>query len=313
MEKVAILVLPRDHCSRSEACLEHLYAFTDVPFQVIVIDCFKDKQLSARLKRWEEKYPNCKVLRTDRYVMPDEAKNLALKQLPEGIEWIVLLDNDVKVGPKWLSWMLKAAEETGARAIHPLYLIEQNSGVSIHMADGEFKKISKSGSEWTQPVMRYVGENIINVPKFKRQKSAFVEFHCCMLRRDLVKQLGDFEPIHLAEDMHFSLLLEEIGEKIIFEPNSVITYVIGSTFEKSDIEYFQFRRSLKAGEQTLEYLKKRWPQMMPGYWEGKLAWLHYHRSRITPFHAVISKVRRRLSYSRAARTLAKMIPAVRGA
>lgn len=308
--KISIVVVPRERFSLVQMSVEHLYAFTCEPFEVIVVDCNSPNAVFQKLKKWESNNSNFKVLRTEKFLYPYEAKNLAVLHVSKDSKWVVFIDNDVKVSPHWLDELLRAAEETGVRVLHPLYLIEQigKEDVSIHMADGLIKSGQKNGKRVFQLVMNYVGLNICNISKFVRKESELLEFHTFMIRRDLLCEMGQFEPFMLSEDANYSLRLRAKGERIIFEPRSVITYVVGPPFEKYDLPYFRFRWNTKLGEESSQILRKRWPDVLDAYWDSKNRWMHFHRSRIEPWHFIVERYNAVRAYSRTARRLGGILP-----
>ena len=307
--KVTIVAVPRERHSLVIRCIEHIYAFTSELFNLIVVDSNSPAEVSAELKKWESRNSNLKVLRSERFIYPYEAKNLAVSHLSPDTEWVVFIDNDVKVSPHWLTWLLKSAQETGARAIHPLYLIEQSGGsISVHMSDGIIQKGKKNGMEFIQPIMNHVGLNIVNAQKMVRKESGFLEFHTFMIRRDLLAEIGEFEPITLSEDVNYSLRLREKNEPLIFEPNAVITYVAGPPFEKYDLPYYRFRWNSKMGMDSTDRLRERWPNTLPEYWNGKMKWMCYHRQRIEPWFPIVSKYMQLARYSRTIRSIGSRLP-----
>ncbi len=307
--KVTIVVVPRERHSLVLKCMEYIYAFAPQPFNLIVVDPNSPPQIADELQKRQSKNSNLTVLRSEKFIMPHEAKNWAVEKLSPETEWVIFLDNDVMVSPHFVTWMLKAAEETGARCVHPLYLIEQTGGdISIHMADGMIQKGQKNGKHLIQPIMNYVGMNIANASKFVRKESGFLEFHAFMLRRDLLREMGPFEPVTLSEDVHYSLRLSENNERIIFEPNAVITYIAGPPFEKYDLPYYRYRWSPKFGNASSGWLKQRWPQVLNAYWDIKLRWMHFHRQRIEPWFPVVTLYQKYSVESRTVRKLGKMLP-----
>ena len=309
--KVTVAIVPRERFSLTERCIEHIYAFTQEPFELIVIDSNSPKWLGERLKKWESKHKNCRVIRTDRFVYPSEAKNMVVQNLSAETEWVVFVDNDVKVSPHWLTWLLDAARETGARVVHPLYFIEQQGGdLSIHMADGLIRKAQKNGKPVLHPIMNFVGQNIATAANFKRQESGFLEFHTFMIHRDVLKMMGEFETLTLSEDVHYCLRLGEKGERIIFEPRSVITYVAGPPFEKYDLPYFRFRWNPAQCQASVKRLTGRWA-VIDGYWGGKIAWSNYHRNRIEPWFPIVGAYSRLAQHSRTVRRIGKWLPVLK--
>jgi GT2 family glycosyltransferase len=282
--KVSIVMVPRERFSLTRDCLEHIYSFTEEPFELVLMDLGCPAEMVEKMKAWESSHPNMKIVRTEKYIYPYEAKNIALKHISPDTEWVVFVDSDVMVYPHWLTKMLEAANETGARVIHPLYLFEFQNEVTIHMADGILKPFKRNGKTEYQGVMNLVGMRMTLFPKLVRKESDFLEFHVFMIRRDLLKEMGEFEPISLAEDVNWSLRLHEFkkDEKIIFEPASIIKYIAGPPFKKCDLPYFRFRWSSEAIERSIVFLRKRWPQIMPSYWDGKVKWAYFHAGRVNP-------------------------------
>jgi hypothetical protein len=168
--------------------------------------------------------------------------------------------------------------------LHPLFLFDHLQEISIHMADGLARKFKKGGKEVIQPVMNYVDMRITDIPKLARKEGEFLEFHMFMVRHDLLRKMGEFEPVMLSEDVHWSMKLRELypDEKIIFEPESVTKYIAGPPFKKYDLPYFKFRWDPKAVTASNEFCKKRWPQVLPAYWDSKAKWAKFHLSRVSP-------------------------------
>jgi len=151
-------------------CLEHLLAFTPEPFEALVIAPALPEPVHGELHRFAQAHPAVGLLPLDRFVHPYEAKNLAGAALSPEVEWVVFLDNDVKVHPGWLGHLLRAAEETGANVLHPLYLHETAGRVSIHMAEGAFRPVGVEGAK--EPVMMRAGEGLERAAGLVRGESA---------------------------------------------------------------------------------------------------------------------------------------------
>ncbi|MBI4430619.1 MAG: glycosyltransferase [Candidatus Omnitrophica bacterium] len=291
-EIVTIVIVPRERFSLIPQCVEHIYAFTSEPFKVLLLDANSPKPVRLWFENWGESHPNFKVISSPRYLYPYEAKNLALEHLKDTSGWIVFVDNDVKVSPHWLTWLLRAAQETGAKVLHPLYFLEHKGRVEIHMADGQFKKGRKNGKQIIQPVMKFVGQHISEAQNFKRIEDDFLEFHTFLIHKSVLDEMSEFEPFTLAEDVNYSFKLKEIGEKIVFEPRSVITYVAGPPFEPYDLPFFKFRWNPVQGKTSVEKLKATWP-VFDKYCDEKLSWAQFHLSRVSPFFQLKRGIRKR--------------------
>ncbi len=286
--EVTIVVVPRERFSLTEKCLETIEARTPEAHHLIVIDGKSPGQVSRMLKAWEAAHENCRVLRTKRFLYPYEAKNIALEHLKT--EWAVFVDSDVMVGPRWLTHLLEAAHAMGGNVVHPLYLVEQEGKLRIHMTDGKIHERESGGRTHVHPVMGHAFQHVGEARDLTRKESDFLEFHCFMIRRSLLERLGPFDPYTLAEDMHFSFRLRQLNEKIIFEPRSVITYVAGPPFAWDDLPYFRFRWDLERGRESVTHMRRLW-SFTEAWCTSKLSWERYHHSRALPGFSIQRRVR----------------------
>ena len=287
--EATIVVVPRERFSLMERCVKQIYAHTSEPFELIVLDTNSPRCVAQKMKQWEQTHSNCRVIRSEKFLYPYEAKNLACGHITT--EWAVFVDSDVMVAPDWLTHLLTAARETAARVVHPLYLVEQAGQLKIHMTDGQIKEVNRNGQKKIHLVMGHVAQDVSETRGLARKESDFVEFHTFMIRRDLLREMGPFEETNLAEDVAYSLRLWEKKEKIVFEPKAVITYVAGPPFERYDLPYFRFRWNLKMARESTDRLKERFP-LTEEYVKGKLSWVAYHHSRISPGFGLARRFRR---------------------
>ncbi|MBI4355947.1 MAG: glycosyltransferase [Candidatus Omnitrophica bacterium] len=309
---VTVVVVPRERFSLTRACVERLYTHTPEPFQLLVVDANAPRPIARWLRQWEASHANCRVIRSERFLYPYEAKNLVLPHL--ATPWVAFLDSDVLVGPQWLTWLRRAADETGARVVHPLYFVEQEDEIRIHMTDGKFRAVQRNGQSLVHPVMGHVAQRVEAAQGLQRQDSDFLEFHGFFIHQEVLRRVGPFEPFTLGEDVNFSFRLRDLRERIVFEPRSVITYVAGPPFERADLPYFRFRWDLEQGKASVERLRERWP-LPEEYCRGKLSWATYHHSRAVPWFSLVKRWRRWLGQAQSALVaqLRRMVPVLRSA
>jgi hypothetical protein len=70
----------------------------------------------------------------------------------------------------------------------------------------------------------------------------------------------------------------ELGERIVFEPRSVITYVDDPTLEPFDRSYQRFRWDFALGERSVATLLERWP-VMGDYFRRNVEWMKANQRR----------------------------------
>jgi glycosyltransferase involved in cell wall biosynthesis len=128
---VTIAVVPREQWGVVRTSLESIFEHTPESFELIYVDGGSPPDASRWLREESERR-GFRLLRSDGYLTPNQARNWALRHAHG--RYIVFVDNDLIVSPGWLSAMLTCAEETGAWAVGPLYLEGDPTDDVIHMA-----------------------------------------------------------------------------------------------------------------------------------------------------------------------------------
>lgn len=281
--KTTVVIVPRHQFGILTDCVAALYEKTNLPFDTVVVHMTDGGKSPAPALD----YPNLKVVESPKTLLPHESKNLALEHVSPESEWLVFMDNDVVVHPGWLEKMLQAADESGARVVHPLYLIERRGKSKIHMAHGDF--VTAKGPGHYLPVMRLANSPLDASQNLERRASDFVEFHCWMLHRDVMQKIGTFDPVSIGEHIHFSLLLKRLGEDIIFEPESVITYNADVDDEPSSRAYLRHRWSHRAAKRSIKFLNEQWPDFAK-HWRSKYLAAWEFRSSIEPWYPLAARM-----------------------
>ena len=242
--EVTIVVVPRERFSFTRESLTSVFEHTDVPFRLVYVDAGSP----AHIRRYLEKQSREKdftLLRSDHYLSPNEARNLGFAHVQT--KYVVFLDNDVLVAPKWLSPLVQCAEETGAWVVGPLYCIGQPYHQKIHMAAGLAHFEERNGER------RYVDKHLMGHSWLRdvrdqlvRQPSERCEFHCALLQTDAFRTIGPLDEGLLGiVETHadLCLLVRRAGGSVWFEPNSIVTYVPPPPYRWSDLPYFLLRWS----------------------------------------------------------------------
>jgi GT2 family glycosyltransferase len=260
--KVTIIVVPRERFSFSRQSLESIYQNTRQPFQLIYIDGNSPKETQEYLQQ-QAVEKNFQLLRSERYLAPNQARNLGLQYVKT--EYLVFIDNDVYVEPDWLTKLINCAQETGAEVVCPLVCIGQERYYKIHLAGGEariilefkYNKVRRKVHEKHYFVNRLVSEV---KDQLHRRKCEFAEFHCMLVRSNIFNEIGrlDENLLSTREHIDFSLTLGDLGKTIYCEPDSVVTYVPPRQLMWSDLRYFMLRWSDAWEVASLEYFAQKW-------------------------------------------------------
>src|SRR5215469_1906691 len=133
--RVTIVVSPRERFGMARQSLESIYASSDIPFELVYIDDRSPDWLSQWLET-ESIKRGFRVIQRDRFVTPNEARNLGAAA--STTDYIVFIDNDVICSPGWLGALVRTADEPRAAGVAPLICEGEPSTARVHQATGTF-------------------------------------------------------------------------------------------------------------------------------------------------------------------------------
>lgn len=283
--KVALIVGPRERFSSTQASLESIYQDTDYPFDLVYVDVCSPETTRRYLEEQAEQ-KQFKLLRTQCYVSPNQAKNIGLKYLlnseKQQHKYIVFIENDVLVKPGWLTKLVECAEKTGAAVVGPLTCIGKPLHQVIHNAGGKSYITTevKDGRarRYIYQSAALTGKAVAEVlDKLHRKKTDYVEFHCMLVRAEIFDNIGLLDEGMMAtrEHIDFCFMVTQAGGKIYSERESVVTTdTIGiETNQKGLIDWFGAVQLPEFKWSDLYYFMLRWNDV----WD--LASLHHLRDK----------------------------------
>lgn len=244
--RVTIVVTQRERFSLSERSLNALYDTADAPFDLIYVDGRSPRRIQAMLER-QARARGFRLIRRDQYLPPNMARNLALAHVDT--EFVLFLDNDVVFKPGWLSALLRCTDETEAALVTPLVLIgdpDKPEKVRVHFAGGTIDVEESGGARWMTDTHRLAETPYRDVRgTLKRERSDSVEFHAALLRVSVITQTGplDEDLRATSEHLDLSLIVADQGGEVWFEPDAVVTYMVGKPLEPDELDFFCLRWS----------------------------------------------------------------------
>lgn len=256
--EVTIVVVPRERFSRSIDSLESVYRNTAEPFKLIYIDGNSPRHVRRYLES-QAAARGFRLLRTDRYLVPNHARNLGVAQADT--EYTVFLDNDVLVSPGWVFHLLNCAKETGAWLVIPLYLEGRPEDGVVHMAGGVARLEGEDGRRIFKNVHRFFGKAVAEVrDQLRREPTGSIEYHCLLARRDVFDKIGPFDEQipSLWEHTDLALAVQEAGGGIYFEPSAVVSYDSSGRLKWYDFPYFAKRWSDEWGRVSIDHFRRKW-------------------------------------------------------
>jgi GT2 family glycosyltransferase len=282
---VTIVVVPRERFSFALSSLDALYERTSFPFRLVYVDAGSPRAVRRALQR-RAADRGFELLRVDRYLTPNAARNLGLRRVRT--RYVVFLDNDGLVMPGWLTALVGCAEETGAAVCGPLQLIGDPEKGIIHIAGGTAGITERDGRRRFDAVHNLSGRRVPEVREgLVRGPTDEIEFHCMLVRVEAFERLGPLDEALLNTQEHSDLCLKirEAGLSVVFEPASVVSYVPPPPFALSDIPYFLLRWSEDWTRSSLAHFVARWrlDPTDPGL-ESTVDFVRWHR-RLPVRHA----------------------------
>jgi GT2 family glycosyltransferase len=260
--KVTIIVSPRERFSFARESLESIYTHTDFPFKLIYVDGNSPTNVQRYLES-EASAKGFELIRTESYLSPNQARNMGLQKADT--EYVVFIDNDVIVTPGWLTSLVKCADETQATVVSPLICQGTPVHTEVHCAGGEARVLRENKDGKTrhriQEKIYKQGRQVSDIyDQLQREPTGLAEFHCMMVRRSFLDQLGalDEKILNTREHVDFCITVSEAGGTIYLEPTSIVTYVPGPPLTWSDLPFFMLRWSDAWEMTSLKRLLEKW-------------------------------------------------------
>jgi GT2 family glycosyltransferase len=300
--RATIVVVPRERFSEAKTSLESVLADTEKPYELIYVDGGSPR----KLRRWLEQQAaehSFKLIRRDRYLSPNEARNIGFAEVDT--EFVAFLDNDVSVKPGWLNKLIECADDTGCAAVGPLTC--EFDFDTVHFAGGE---VEINEEEEDEEVARRVRDKMYLAQKkvdnvqdeLVRKEVQLCEFHCVMARTDALREVGGLDEglLNTREHLDFSLSLAKNGGTVWFEPESVVAYMPPPPLEASDVPFFMLRWSNDWERRSLNHFRQKWDLVEDDFFKRRLGRLGWRRQAM-----VVKRPVRNLPFSKGKRAVEK--------
>jgi GT2 family glycosyltransferase len=241
--QVTIVVVPRERFSVSLRSLTTLIGCTDEPYELVYVDGGSPPEIRERLRQEAGRY-NFTLVRTERYLSPNQARNLGLAHVTT--PYVVFLDNDVIVTPGWLTPLIDCAEETGAWVVGPLNFEGEFEDMEVHNAGGFLEFEGPEGNQRLLQENRYGHRHRNELPAdLERIQADYVEFHCVLVRTSAFDAIGPLDEGLLSTREHLDLCLQvtRAGGEVWSELTSFVTYDHPPPITRGDLPFFMLRWS----------------------------------------------------------------------
>ncbi len=293
---VTIAVVPRERFSFTSQALERMYTATTPPPRLLYVDGGSPRHIRQYLEGQARKH-GFDLVRTDHYLSPNEARNLAASIVRT--KYVVFIDNDVLVTPGWLDALVACAEETGAWAVGPLYCIGPPELEIVHMAGGDCHVLEEAGRRRLWDRHRMVGKRWADIrASVTRAPAELIEFHCMLVRMEAFERVGPLDERLLSVHEHLDLCMtiRQAGGPIYFEPAAVVTWMAPPPLAWSDLPFFLRRWSERWNRASLEYFDQKWALNEDARRSVQLEWLTDYRQAALRLPLSTQRLRRLLGW-----------------
>jgi GT2 family glycosyltransferase len=257
MSRVTIGFVPRDRFCKAAEALELLYANTEIPFDLIVVDCNTPERFRQEMERVLKGRGNVKTIRTDHYLLTHQAHNLVLKENKS--EFLCLMENDILVEKDWLSSLLAACEEHPADVAVPLIIEQVEEFRKIHFDDrlGYIKKTKTADGIKREIAPRAVSKE--HDLASERRSVGMIETHIVLYRSSVFDRIGPFdETMSTRAEVDVSLALDQAEVPMVFEPKAQVVYAPPPPIYPEERDYYLFKWDDDRAVQNHHRLEEKW-------------------------------------------------------
>ncbi|MBA2408351.1 MAG: glycosyltransferase family 2 protein [Gammaproteobacteria bacterium] len=307
--RVTIVVVPRERFSCAAESLDSIYQHTTMPFKLVYVDGGSPARTQRYLEA-QSRERGFHLLRTDSYLSPNRARNLGLREVKTS--YLVFIDNDVIVSPRWLETLIECAEETGAAVVGPLTCQHKPVHEKVHCAGGESGvEIKYENGQETRHIIEKIysqGRSVSGLrPQLKREQTGLAEFHCMLVQASIFDETGplDEQLLNTKEHVDFCMLVDQAGGTVWFEPESVVTYVPGPPRDLADLSFYMLRWSNEWELASLKRLRDKWNLTEDKYFRHRYRNVGWRRKM-----TIVRPLSEKLTFGRGSRRLEGVLSAL---
>ncbi len=267
--RVTIAVVPHERFSLARRSLDSILEHRDPHTELVYVDGGSPPLVRQYLEQRAARH-GFRLISTERYLSPNEARNLAAAHVQT--RYVALVDNDIVVSPGWLESLVDCADCSGAWAVGPVCCEGEPIGTRIGTAGGSADIVVDSSRRTFREQVRHRGQLLSrHAGTLRREAVGRVSFQAVLLRMAAFERLGPLDEQLLSGAQHtdFCLLTRGRGQAVYLEPRSMVTHLPPAPFEQSDLDYFQLRWSDAWNRATIQRFQQKWE--LPGDDPGLVA------------------------------------------
>jgi GT2 family glycosyltransferase len=256
--QVTLIVVPNQCFNYTQRSLESIYKHTNIPFKLIYVDGYSPKKVKQYLEAQSQE-KGFRLIRTDKYVSPNQARNIGLQHVDT--EYVVLMNNDVLVTADWLNNLIGCAQNTGSSVVSPVCLQGTVENLAIHSAGGCLEFQYKDGNLDLFEQRSFVKNSFDKVqPLITRKPTQIVDFSCVLVHTPILNKIGNLDNnlINFGQNIDFALSVFAVGGSIYLEPESIVNYLPVTELDFSDMPYYLLIWNYVWKRKSINYFQEKW-------------------------------------------------------
>jgi GT2 family glycosyltransferase len=285
--RATIVMAARERHALAESAIDSIVSATKRPYRFIYLDVQSPDWLREILARRSAEW-GLEVIRFDEPLWAHEARGRVVDAVDT--DYVVFIDNDVRVDEDWLGVLVACADETGAGIVGPLYL--WGDGIRppmIHMAGGDLSQVvTEYGRVLIDRHIMVNADPMQVKDALRRGPCGFLEYHCMLIRTDLLRDgtLLDTNLRCIHENIDTALSVKRRGFQIFFEPSARVTYLAFAPYMLEDLPFFRQRWSSLEAAANIDVFCRKWNVVDDGRsFESIRRFVREHVAEVDPIRA----------------------------
>jgi len=248
--KVSIIILNWNGKDDTIECLESLRKITYPNYDVVVVDNDSKGDDVKVLREMFGEYIH--IIENNKNYEFAEGNNIGMRwALKKGIDYVLLLNNDIIVDPEFLSEMVKVAENDQQIGMVGPKIYFYDNPDKIWFAGGNI-------SMWRCKTW-HTGKGEIDDGQYDSLQEVDYITGCALLvKREVIEKIGMLDPDYLSyyEDTDWCIRAKQHGYKIVYVPTAKLWHKGGTSTGGGHTSYDSLFRAKRKGRNVLLFMRK---------------------------------------------------------
>lgn len=245
--EVCVVFTVRERYAHASKALEALYAGTEVPIRLLIVDAATPKRYLRRIEAAVRGRSRVEFLVHDAYLLPNQARNLAMASVRE--PFVFFLENDCEIRPGVVERLLAVSKQHAAVAV-PWIWEDGHRHFDVRLGG---VTDAEGGDILIRPAPEWTG------PPASLEKLEFFENHCFLMPRESLQASGPFDgELNSRELIDLSLAVRRAGVKVFLVPGAAVDFFPPPPINWDELAHYRLRWDLRRVEASNERMRERW-------------------------------------------------------